>query len=63
LLAVWLLAGLLMLPLAVVEHAFRIWTPIVLAVLGGIVLLRRRLHGRLRRRAPEVHERLLPRHA
>ena len=38
LLAVWLLAGLLMLPLAVVERAFRFWPPIVLAVLGGIVL-------------------------
>ncbi len=37
-LAVWLLAGLLMLPLAVVERALRIWPPIVLAVLGGIVL-------------------------
>ena len=36
--AVWLLAGLLMLPLAVVERALRIWPPIVLAVLGGIVL-------------------------
>ena len=38
LVAVWLLAGLLMLPLAVVERAFRFWPPIVLAVLGGIVL-------------------------
>ena len=38
LVAVWLLAGLLMLPLAAVERAFRFWPPIVLAVLGGIVL-------------------------
>jgi hypothetical protein len=38
LVAVWLLAGLLMLPLAVVERAFRHWLPIALAVLGGIVL-------------------------
>ena len=38
-LAVWLLAGLLMLPLAVVERAFRRWPPIVLAVVGGIVLI------------------------
>jgi hypothetical protein len=38
LVAVWLLAGLLMLPLAVVERAFRFWPPIVLAVIGGIVL-------------------------
>ena len=37
-LAVWLVAGLLMLPLAVVERAFRWWLPAVLAVLGAVVL-------------------------
>ncbi|NLE22016.1 MAG: M20/M25/M40 family metallo-hydrolase [Actinobacteria bacterium] len=37
-LAVWLLSGLLMLPLSLVERAFRIWPPVVLAVLGAVVL-------------------------
>ena len=37
-LAVWLLAGLLMLPLAVVRRAFGSWLPAALAVLGLIVL-------------------------
>jgi hypothetical protein len=35
---VWLLAGLLMLPLAVVLRAFRFWLPGVLAVAGVVVL-------------------------
>ena len=37
-LAVWLLAGLLMLPLAVVLRAFRFWLPAALAVAGVVVL-------------------------
>jgi hypothetical protein len=37
-LAVWLLAGLLMLPLAVVERTLRFWLPTALAILGAIVL-------------------------
>jgi hypothetical protein len=36
--AVWLLAGLLMLPLAVVMRAFRLWLPAVLVVAGVVVL-------------------------
>jgi hypothetical protein len=36
--AVWLLAGLLMLPLAVVLRAFRLWLPGALAVAGVVVL-------------------------
>jgi hypothetical protein len=36
--AVWLLAGLLMLPLAGVLHAFRFWLPAALAVAGIVVL-------------------------
>ena len=59
-LAVWLLAGLLMLPLAAVLRAFRFW------LAGGArgrrhrPALRGRIHGRVRQRAPEVHQRLLP---
>jgi hypothetical protein len=37
-LAVWLLAGLLMLPLAVVLRTFRLWLPAALAVAGVVVL-------------------------
>jgi Peptidase family M28 len=37
-LAVWLLAGLLTLPLAVALRAFRFWLPAALAVAGAIVL-------------------------
>lgn len=37
-LAVWLLAGLLMLPLALVARAFRYWLPATLAVAGVAVL-------------------------
>jgi len=37
-LAVWLLAGLLMLPLAVVLRSFRSWLPAALAVAGVVVL-------------------------
>jgi hypothetical protein len=37
-LAVWLLAGLLLLPLAVVQRAFRYWLPASLAALGFAVL-------------------------
>ena len=36
--AVWLLAGLLMLPLATVLRAFRFWLPAALAVAGVVVL-------------------------
>ena len=36
--AVWLLAGLLMLPLAVVLRTFRFWLPAALAVAGVVVL-------------------------
>ncbi len=36
--AVWLLAGLLMLPLALVLRAFRFWLPAALAVAGVVVL-------------------------
>ena len=36
--AVWLLAGLLMLPLAAVLRAFRFWLPAALAVAGVVVL-------------------------
>jgi hypothetical protein len=37
-LAVWLLAGLLVLPLAVALRAFRLWLPAALAVAGVVVL-------------------------
>jgi hypothetical protein len=37
-LAVWMLAGLLILPLAVVQRAFRFWLPAALAVVGAVVL-------------------------
>ena len=58
--AVWLLAGLLMLPLATVLRAFRFWLPAALAVAGVVVLFAVGLHGGVRQRAPQVHQRLVP---
>ena len=49
-----------MLPLAEVLRAFRFWLPGALAVAGVDRALRGRVHRRVRQRAPEVHERLLP---
>jgi hypothetical protein len=37
-LCVWLLAGLLVLPLALVARAFRLWLPLALAVVGVVIL-------------------------
>jgi len=36
--SVWLLAGLLVLPLTAVLHAFRFWLPVALALAGAVVL-------------------------
>jgi hypothetical protein len=38
-LAVWLVAGLLILPLEVARRGFRLWLPLALAVTGFVVLM------------------------